>query len=81
MIKFTQRVFEGLIVNIDKIDMRNEATLDCCNINISTIGKLQSMSGMVKDNTSELESGATVDVLHQLDSDVYAVCNGKVLKL
>ena len=81
MKKYTQRIFNGHIVDIDKVDMKDGATCDCENINISKRGELNNMRGMVKINTSELESGVQVDGINHLDSDEYAICNGKVLKL
>ena len=77
--KYKQTVFKGLAVKFDFCDMKPEYSPNLLNVDISTKGKLSSMPGMEKQNTSGFDG--RVNAIHQLDGEEYVLEGTKLWRL
>lgn len=76
MPKYTQNIFNGLLVGVDKTDMPSEYTPDCENVVLSKRGEVKSMPGMKKVFSFAFDG--PVDHIHQAGSTSFYVSNGDV---
>ena len=74
-----QSIFKGLMVNLDLVDMPPEYTPDCCNVDLSERGRLKSIPGMEKLNTTGLN--AEIMAIHQLDDNEFVVSGAFLYKM
>ena len=70
-LQYKQDILGGIVVGVDPLDMSAEMTPDCCNVNISTPGQLESAEGIEKQRTTAY-AGAIV-AIQQLNSDATLV--------
>ena len=74
-----QRVFKGLIVDLDKVDMPPDYTPDCCNVDLSERGRLMSIPGIEKQITTGL--AAKIMSIHQLNDNNFVTAGAYLYKL
>lgn len=71
---YTQKLFHGIAVNEDPIDISNNSSVSAYNIDIQIIGELKNTNGSVKKITTGL--GAAVDCLIQVNNYNIALYGG-----
>lgn len=72
--------FKGIFIPVDPTDMKDEFSVDCSNVDISTEGELSSIMGMEKEINTGLN--ASINALWQIgDNSIFAIYNGTLGKL
>lgn len=71
--------FKGIFIPLDPTDMKDENSVDCSNVDISTEGELSSIMGMTKHINTGLN--APIDCIHQIGTITFSFYNGSIGKL
>lgn len=74
-----QEIYHGIIVGVDLIDLKQDYSPDCSNVDISIRGEMSSILGSEKVVTTGFAS--SIDAVHQLKSNEYVVEGGRVQKI
>ena len=74
-----QKVFNGLLVKLDKVDMPPEYSPDCANADTFTKGTLKNMEGIEKQHTTAF--GSAIIAVHQLNGHEFCLSGSKLYKL
>ena len=74
-----QKIFNGLLVKLDKVDMPPEYSPDCANVDTFTKGALKNMEGTVKQHTTAF--GSAIIAVHQLNGHEFCLSGSKLYKL
>ena len=74
-----QKVFNGLMVRFDKVDMKPEYSPDCANADTFTKGALKNITGIEKQHTTAFDSA--IIAVHQLNGHEFCLSGSKLYKL
>ena len=74
-----QKVFNGLMVRFDKVDMKPEYSPDCANADTFTKGALKNITGIEKQHTTAF--GSAIIAVHQLNGHEFCLSGSKLYKL
>jgi len=74
-----QKVFNGLLVKLDKVDMPPEYSPDCANADTFTKGALKNIKGIEKQHTTAF--GSAIIAVHQLNGHEFCLSGSKLYKL
>ena len=74
-----QKVFNGLLVKLDKVDMPPEYSPDCANADTFTKGALKNITGTEKQHTTAF--GSAIIAVHQLNGEAFCLSGSKLYKL
>ena len=74
-----QKVFNGLLVKLDKVDMPPEYSPDCANADTFTKGALKNITGIEKQHTTAFDSA--IIAVHQLNGHEFCLSGSKLYKL
>ena len=74
-----QKVFNGLLVKLDKVDMPPEYSPDCANTDTFTKGALKNIEGIEKQHTTAFSSA--IIAVHQLNGHEFCLSGSKLYKL
>jgi len=74
-----QKVFNGLLVKLDKVDMPPEYSPDCANADTFTKGALKNIKGTEKQHTTAF--GSAIIAVHQLNGHEFCLSGSKLYKL
>ena len=74
-----QKVFNGLLVKLDKVDMPPEYSPDLANTDTFTKGALKNIEGIEKQHTTAF--GSAIIAVHQLNGHEFCLSGSKLYKL
>jgi len=74
-----QKVFNGLLVKLDKVDMPPEYSPDCANADTFTKGALKNITGIEKQHTTAF--GSAIIAVHQLNGHEFALEGTKLWRI
>jgi len=74
-----QKIFNGLMVRFDKVDMKPTHTPDCANVDTFTKGALKNITGTEKQHTTAFDS--SIIAVHQLNGHEFCLSGSKLYKL
>jgi hypothetical protein len=71
---YTQKLFKGIVVNVDPIDIKEQNSVDAYNIDLQIIGELKNTNGYIKKITTGLSY--PIDALMQTKGFNFVLYNG-----
>lgn len=74
-----QKIFNGLMVRFDKVDMKPIHSPDLANVDTFTKGALKNIEGIEKQHTTAFDSSITA--IHQLNGSEFCLSGSKLYKL
>ena len=74
-----QKIFNGLLVKLDKVDMPPQYSPNLANVNTFTKGALKNIEGIEKQHTSAFSS--SIIAVHQLNGSEFCLSGSKLYKL
>lgn len=74
MSKLQQKIFSGIVTEVDKTDMKETNAVHAENVDISIVGKLKRVDGIEKQITTGL--GYQIDGIFRINSTNFALYNG-----
>ena len=74
-----QKIFSGLMVRFDKVDMKPTHSPDCANADTFTKGALKNIKGTEKQHTTAF--GSSIIAVHQLNGHEFCLSGSKLYKL
>jgi hypothetical protein len=81
MKRYKQNLFGGLAVSVDKIDIKEQYSVDCENVDVFRLGELRNMMGMEKQNSAQLGSASNIIAVHQFDDEEFVNVSGTIIKM
>jgi hypothetical protein len=72
--QYIQKLFGGIIVNVDPIDIKEKNAVDAYNIDLQIIGELKNTNGYTKKIITGL--GYAIDTLMQIKGYNFVLYNG-----
>jgi hypothetical protein len=79
MSRYNQKIFNGIVTNVDLIDIKNNYSSNAENIYLGKVGELKRVDGFQKEITTGL--GYQIDSLFRLNSTNFVLYNGTIATL